>query len=74
MSVVRTFEGESKDGDLQEALKKALGQISADIGEDGVSDGSASWTIKQISGTYGGFAAFKTVKVKIIARRNPPWK
>ena len=54
MSVERTLEGGSQKGDFWEALKKTLGKLGDDIGEDGVRDGSASWTLEQISGMYSG--------------------
>ncbi len=73
MSIERTYEGESRDGNLQEALERALGRLDADLAEDGVRDASASWIITEISGEYGGLAGFRRVKAKITAKRSPAW-
>lgn len=73
MSAKRTYEGKSPDGSLQDALKGALQRLDADLGEGGVRDASASWVVTEIAGEYGGLAPFHGVKVKIAAKRTPPW-
>lgn len=73
MRVERTYEGESRNENLQEAIAMAPQRLDADLGEGGVSDGSASWTITQTSGTRGGFTGSLSIKVKITAKRSPPW-
>ena len=74
MSVERVYEGESRDGKLQEALEIAIQRLNADLGEGGVRDASASWVITEISGKYGGIAGFTSVKAKITAKRSPEWE
>jgi hypothetical protein len=74
VSVERTYEGKSPDGNLQEGLEKALQRLAADLGEDGVRDASASWVVTEIAGEYGGIAGFHSVKVKIAAKRAPEWR
>jgi hypothetical protein len=69
----RTFEGQSKDGDLQDALHKALEQLDKTLGEDGVADAMATWKITDVSGERGGIAVQRTLKVTITASRTPPW-
>jgi hypothetical protein len=71
MSAQRTYEAESKDGNLQEAIDAALRQLNADLAEDGVRDATATWTVTEISGKSGGWARF--IKVKITAKRSPEW-
>lgn len=73
MSVERDYEGKSSDGNLQEALNKALESLVRDLAEDGVRDASASWVITEINGNYGGFAGSRTLKVRIAAKRTPEW-
>jgi hypothetical protein len=73
VNVKRTYEGESRNGILQEALNTALRRLDADLGEGGVRDGMASWVVTEISGERGGIAAFHGVKVKITALRTPKW-
>ena len=73
MSRERTFEGESGQNNLQEALSMALQRLSADIGADGTNDGLASWTVNEISGKYGGFVGLATIKVRITTIREPEW-
>jgi hypothetical protein len=73
MSVERIFDGQSTEGDLQEALNNALQRLSEDLGKDGVRDASASWIVTEIAGNRGGFAGFHSVKVSITAKRTPEW-
>ncbi len=73
MTSERIYQGESKDGKLQEALDNALQQLDGDLGEGGVSDATASWKIIEVTGQRGGIAAFRSVQVKIAAIRTPPW-
>jgi hypothetical protein len=73
MSVQHKYEGESQSGSLQEAVMLALQQLDADLREGGVIDASASWTMTEISGKRGGIADSRSVKVKITAKRSPPW-
>jgi hypothetical protein len=73
MSVQRTYEGESRDGNMQEAVDEVLQRLDADLGEGGVRDASASWVVTEISGERGGIAGFRRVKVKITASRSPKW-
>ena len=70
----RTYVGESDEGNLQGALSKALQKLDSAVGEDGVRDASASWTLAEISGLYGGIAGFTKVKAKIVANRVPDWQ
>jgi hypothetical protein len=73
MSVERTYEGESWDGKLQEALERALQRLDADLSEGGVRDAFSSWVVTEISNDYGGFVGFCSVKAKITAKRSPEW-
>lgn len=73
MASERSFQGESANGNLQEALDNALQQLAGDLGEGGVSDASASWKLIEVTGQRGGIAAFRSVQLKITATRNPPW-
>jgi hypothetical protein len=74
MSAERTYEGESQNGNLQEALASALQLLKGDLGEDGVRDASASWAITEISGECGGIRGICSVKAKITANRVPGWQ
>jgi hypothetical protein len=69
----RTYEGESKAGNLQEALDAALTNVSDDLAEGGVADALANWKLSEVSGQLGGIAGFRTVKVKLVATRTPPY-
>ena len=69
----RYYEGESLSGNLQEALASALQQLNGDLGEGGVFDAMASWSIVEITGRLGGIAGFHSVKVRISATRGPSW-
>lgn len=73
-SVVRTFEGNSKAGKLQKALNSALKELNKALGEDGVSDASATWSVDSISGVAGGMAPSSKITVAIKATRQPAWK
>ena len=73
MSGKRIYEGESKDGNLQKALEVALQRLDPDLGEGGIRDGLASWSVTEILGERGWIAAFHGVNVKITAKRIPPW-
>lgn len=73
MSVERTYEGESQDGNLQKALEDALHRLAADLGEGGVRDASASWVVSEIAGEHGGFTGLHSVTVKISTIRTPEW-
>ena len=73
MSAKRTYIGESRKSNLQEAVEAALGKLSADITEGGVRDGLAAWTITETSGEYGGIAGSRVLRVKITAERSPEW-
>jgi hypothetical protein len=72
--VERTYEGDSKDGKVQEALDNALVKLDKDLPEGGVADASASWKLAEVSGQRGGLPGFRSVKVKITATRTPDWK
>ena len=74
MSQKRTFEGESQNGDIQEAIGTALDRLGREIGADGVCDALAQWTLGEISGEYGGIAGFRSVTVRISASRSPEWQ
>jgi len=74
MTAERAYVGKSSEGSLQGALDKALQLLDPDLGEDGVTDATASWVINEIAGEYGGIAAFHGVTVKITAKRIPPWE
>lgn len=69
----RTFEGESNDGQLQAALDEALTQLDKALGEGGVADAMATWTISKVTGRRGGIAGMHSLKVTIIATRTPAW-
>lgn len=73
MTVERTYEAESQDGNLLEAIETVRQQLDADLTEGGVRDASASWTVTEISGMSGGIAGFRSIKVKITAKRSPGW-
>lgn len=65
-----TYEGESVEGKLQDALDKALGQLDTDLEKmREVSHPMASWKIVEITGQRGGIAKLNIVKVKINATR-----
>jgi hypothetical protein len=50
-----TYEGESLEGKLQEALDKALGQLDKDLDKiRAVTPPKASWKIVEITGERGG--------------------
>jgi hypothetical protein len=70
--VGRTYEGESKAGDLQEAMDAALKSLSDDLAEGGVADALANWKLSEVTGQLGGVAGFRSVKVRIVATRTPP--
>lgn len=72
-TVTRTYDGESRTGNLQEALDSALQQLDADLGEGGVYDAMASWKLVEITGQLGGIAGFDVVRVRISATRGPSW-
>ena len=69
----RWYDGESLTGNLQEALDSALQQLDGDLGEGGVFDAMASWSIVEITGQLGGIAGFDAVRVRIRATRGPSW-
>jgi hypothetical protein len=69
----RRFDGVSKDGQLQSALDEALRQLGQALGDGGVADAMATWTITGVTGQRGGIVPFNTVKVTITATRTPPW-
>lgn len=69
----RYYDGESPTGDLQEALDNALQQLSADLGEGGVADAMAQWSVVEITGRLGGIAGFDAVGVRVRATRGPSW-
>ena len=68
MSVKHVYEGDSINGNLQEALDNAIHQLVQDIAKGGCCDAIASWVIAEISGKYGGFAGLKNITVKINAK------
>ena len=51
----------------------ALQRLDADLDEGGVDDAFASWVVTEISGKYGGYPGFRSVKAKIKAKRDPEW-
>jgi hypothetical protein len=69
----RTYEGESQAGNLQEALDVALKSLGDDLAAGGVADALATWKLSEITGQLGGIAGFRSVKVKLIATRTPPY-
>jgi hypothetical protein len=69
----RYYDGESLTGNLQEALDSALQQLGGDLGEGGVFDALASWSVVEVTGRLGGIAGFRTVRVRISATRGPSW-
>lgn len=70
--IERTYEGTS--GKLQDALDKALELLDEDLPEGNVAGAQGSWKHFEVTGARGGFAGAQTVKVKIVATRNPDWK
>jgi hypothetical protein len=72
-TAARYYDGESLTGNVQEALDSALQQLGEDLGEGGVFDAMASWSIVEISGRLGGIAGFSAVRVRIRATRGPSW-
>jgi hypothetical protein len=68
----RVYEGESKAGNLQEALDAALKGVSDDLAAGGVADAMATWKLSEVTGQLGGIAGFHSVKVKVAATRTPP--
>jgi hypothetical protein len=72
-TATRYYDGESLTGNVQEALDSALQQLDGDLGEGGVFDAMASWSIVEITGRLGGIAGFDAVKVRIRATRGPSW-
>lgn len=70
----RNFEGESKKGDLQEALEAATKSLSDALPEGGVRDAQATWSLSHVTGVTGGFTGSRSVKVIIAAHRSPAWK
>jgi hypothetical protein len=69
----RSFEGESDDGKVQNALDNALGKVSAALPEGGVADASATWRLLALTGELGGIRGVRVVRVTIAAIRTPPW-
>ncbi|QVL34547.1 hypothetical protein KIH39_11755 [Telmatocola sphagniphila] len=72
--VEKKFEGESREGKIQEALDNALKELDKAMGEGGVADGLANWKLSSVSGQRGGFAGRRGVKVEITATRSPDWQ
>ena len=70
----RTFEGDSKTGNIQEALEMATKKLSGALGDGGAADATATWTVQHVTGMVGGLVPPHSVKVTITARRTPPWK
>jgi hypothetical protein len=70
----RQFEGQSMNGQLQEALDDALKQLDLALGEGDVGDAQAKWTITGVTGLRGGLAPANQVHVTITATRTPEWK
>lgn len=58
-----TFEGKSKNGDIQEALADAIAAAKTGLITDFV-----RWRLEQLSGEDGGFIPVRDVIVKIHAR------
>lgn len=71
MADERRYEGVSPDGNLQEALTKAIQQIQRDIPAGGVSDSIARWHLAEIRGQYGGVAGLHSVAAVIVATQGP---
>lgn len=69
----RSFEGQSKAGQLQAALDEALMQLDEALGKGGVADAMSTWTITKVTGERGSIAGLRSVKVTITATRTPPW-
>ena len=70
----RKFEGQSTDGQLQEALDEALKQLDLALGDGGAADAQAKWTITAVTGLRGGLLPTNKVNVTITATRTPEWK
>lgn len=58
-----TFEGTSKNGDIQEALAAAI-----DAAKDGLRTDFVRWRLEELSGEDGGFVLVRDVTVRIHAR------
>lgn len=69
----RTFEGESTDGKLQEALDGALKQLGKALAEGGIADALATWKLAGVTGQRGSIAGLHTVTATITATRSPEW-
>ena len=57
-----TFEGTSKNGDIQEALAEAIAAAKGGLSTDHV-----KWRLEELSGEDGGFVLVNEVTVKIHA-------
>ena len=68
----RQYEGESSNGNFEEALNEALHGLDKDLGEGGVQDASATWVVTEVTGSYARIGSHST-KVKIAAVRHPEW-
>lgn len=69
----RTFEGESNDGNIQDALDAALKELDTALDEGSVADALAAWKITKVTGQRGGIAGLRKAKVTITAIRSPDW-
>ncbi len=74
MSEQRTFEGTATGSNYQEALEKALHHMREHLAEGGVTDPSAEWVVKEVSGQCRGLIKPDIIRVQIAAVRTPPWE
>lgn len=64
MTDLKTFEGSSNNGNLQEALEDAIGQAQQSTT---IADWLTEWTLKSVAGRRGGIAGLNQVAVTIEA-------
>ena len=58
---------------IGEPVVDALKQLDKALGEGGVADALATWTIIGVTGQRGGIDWLHTVKETITATRSPEW-
>ena len=68
----RQYQGESSNGNFEEALNNALHGLDKDLAEGGVNDASATWVVTEVMGSYAGIGSHSTT-VRIAAVRHPEW-
>jgi hypothetical protein len=64
---IQQFQGTSKEGDFQSALREAISKALNDLSGNG-SDQRITWKLVKTSGSYGGFIGENTITVTIEAQ------